>query len=128
MAGIGNWLENNALNWALNAVAATRPVAWNVGLHTGDPGEDGTANESAATAYARQSAAAFAAAAGGLAANSDAQTFTTSDAGEETITHITVWDTAGPNILFKGPLAVTRQFSTTKPIVLNAGDIVCSLD
>lgn len=35
---------------------ATRPVAWEVSLHTGDPGSDGSANEVADAGYAREPA------------------------------------------------------------------------
>lgn len=33
------------LDWLLTTGAATRPTSWNLGLHSADPGDDGSANE-----------------------------------------------------------------------------------
>lgn len=54
MAGLGNAMGGNALNWILGNTPAVTPagVIW-VSLHTADPGEEGQAgNEATGTGYA----------------------------------------------------------------------------
>ena len=45
MSCLSDYAENLVLTWLLTATAATRPSAWYVALHTGDPGETGASNE-----------------------------------------------------------------------------------
>lgn len=45
----------DSLTYYFTAIApAARPTSWEVSLHTGDPGVDGTANEVADAGYARE--------------------------------------------------------------------------
>lgn len=100
------------LKWLFtNAALGTRPTAWYVGLHTGDPTADGSANEATDANYARQSAT-FTAALGTelWEVSNDADiAFPAADAGF-TVTHITVWDAAtGGNALTVLPLDLSRS-------------------
>ena len=130
MAGVSNYLENLMLEWACNVGSPTRPSAFYVSLHTGDPGETG-ANETTATAYARQqlTTTPWNSASAGVIKTGAGVTFTTSDASPVSITHIAIFDasTSG-NCLFIGTMAVARDFSSTKNVVFNAEDIQISLD
>lgn len=97
---ISNYAELAMLNALRNtsfAVAATY-----IKLHTGDPGEDGTAN--AATNTSRQSVSFSAASAGSMA--SSATVTWTNVSTTETYSHWSLWDnsTAG-NCLWTGALA-----------------------
>ncbi len=59
-SSFGDALEVMLLNWAFtDAEAPTRPNAWYISLHTGDPGESGANELSSGTnkaGYARQQA------------------------------------------------------------------------
>ena len=97
---ISNYLENKLLD----ATSGTSYAAAGtyLQLHTGDPGEDGTAN--VATESTRQSVS-FAAASGGSMVSSGTVEWT-NVAGTETLTHWSLWDasTSG-NALWSGALA-----------------------
>jgi hypothetical protein len=97
---ITNYAENKLLDTLRNTSFAVSGT-W-IKLHTGDPGEDATAN--AATNTSRQSVS-FSAASGGSLVSSATVTWT-SVSTTETYTHFSLWDasTAG-NPLWKGPLS-----------------------
>lgn len=119
MAGMTNYLEDNLVDHALGTAAFTMPTAVFVKLHTGDPGEDATANASAETLRIE---ATFGASSGGVAALASDLTWSGWDSGNETISHISIWDavTAG-NPLLKGALSVSRAVVDTDDLVLDAG-------
>jgi hypothetical protein len=108
---ISNFLEEAVLNKVFRNVNFTVTTV-TLSLHTGDPGEDGTANEVAGGSYARQPVTFSAAAnpAGTIASSIDVN-FTGMPAA--TITHGGLWDNLG-NFLWGGPL--------TTPKTTNAGD------
>lgn len=124
MSGLSDFGENLVQNFRLNAVAATRPTTWFVGLHTGDPGETGATNEvsTAGTGYARQ-AVTFGASAGGIVANTGLVLFGPAVTAWGTITHVSIWDavTVG-NCLDKGPLS-TNMWAFTSVV---AGNLITS--
>lgn len=97
---ISNYAENKLLDTLRNVSFAVTGT-W-LKLHTGDPGEDATAN--AATNATRQSVS-FSAASGGSMASSGTVTWTNVST-TETYSHWSLWDasTAG-NPLWKGALA-----------------------
>ena len=121
MADMSNYLENALLNHALGTSALTAPANVYVKLHTGDPGEDCTANPSANTTRV---VAAFNAAAAGVAGLSASLTWAAWAAGAETITHVSLWDnlTVG-NPLFKGALTASKAVTNGDDFVLDAYDI-----
>ena len=103
---ISNYAELALLNTLRNtsfAVAGT----W-LKLHTGDPGEDASAN--AATNTSRQSISFSAASSGSLASSSTATW--TNVSTTETYTHWSLWDSVGPtggNPLWKGALSTSAS-------------------
>ena len=97
-------ISNFAENKLLDAIRGTSFGAGGsyVKLHTGDPGEDGTANAAANTT--RQSIT-FAAASGGSMSTSSGSTWTNVPSSE-TYTHWSLWDaTTGGNCLWTGALS-----------------------
>lgn len=112
MSALTNYAENRALDHLLAGTVY-------VSLHTGDPGEDGAANEAGAAidaAYVRK-AVTFEPAKNGRTSNKTALSWTV-DAGSPgyTVTHIGIWDAeSGGNALFKGALLA--------PLPLAAGDV-----
>lgn len=105
-----NYLEDKINDAVCNNVALQVGQVY-IKLHTGDPGEDGTANAAAETT---RKAASYGASSGGTA-TSDADVTWTNVAGTETITHISKWDASSAgNCLGSGAL--------TTPKALTAGD------
>ena len=97
---ISNYLENKLLDATAGVSYASAGTY--LQLHTGDPGEAGTAN--VATESSRQPVS-FASASGGSMASSGTVTWT-NVAGSETFTHWSLWDAASSgNCLWSGSLA-----------------------
>lgn len=101
---ISNYLENKLLD----ATSGTSYAAAGtyLQLHTGDPGEDGTANVASETT---RKSLTWNAASGGSMATSAAASWT-SVAATETLTHFSLWDasTSG-NCLFAGALSASAS-------------------
>lgn len=122
--------RNLLLNWLLTVGAATRPTAWHVSLHTGDPGKTG-ANELVVGTdadYARK-AATFGAATLEVSATTGALTWTAAaGASAHNITHVGVWDaaTAG-NFILGGALAVAEPRVASGSTVLGIGRCIAAL-
>lgn len=97
---ISNYLENKLLDTLRNTSLAVASVY--LKLHTGDPGEDGTANAAGETT---RKVVSFSAASGGSMASS-ATVEWTNVSTTETISHWSAWDasTAG-NCLWTGALS-----------------------
>ncbi len=120
-----NFLEDELLDHVFGGAAYTAPTNIYVKLHTGDPGEDCTAN--AATETTRVEAT-FGTSSGGTISN-DAAVEWTNVSTTETYSHGSLWDnsTAG-NCLgagaFGSSVAVTAGDNFTIPI----GDLDISLD
>ena len=126
----GDWLENAAVDWAFGGSTPTRPSARWVSLHTGDPGDTG-ANEQNGTndlGYARKSAT-FGAASGGVASNSSAPSWTSSDTGDWTqSTHFGVWDAeTGGNFLGGGALTTARTLGPGDSATFAAASLTVTL-
>lgn len=124
MPGMSDYLENASLDHILTATGYTSPNATlYVSLHTGDPLDDNTGATEVNTvvddtAYARQIVT-FSAAAGGVSASSNAQTFPAvvygSGAAPYTVTYLGIYDAAtGGNLLYSTP---------TPSITLSTGEI-----
>lgn len=127
---ISTFAGNLVLDWLLDNTAATRPTAWYLSLHTGDPGLTG-ANELVTGTdadYVRK-AITFAAAAS-LAKATDAGVTWTANAGATPyiVTHIGIWDalTAG-NFLAYGALAVPEPVAAGGALNLAAGRVIATL-
>lgn len=137
MSASTDYAEALALNFLLNTETATRPTSWYIALHTGDPGEVGTANEvTNANAYAR-TAVTFAAAeqpSSGLTFcdNTATVTFPTASGGNwGTISHISIKTSAtygAGETLFKGALTATKQVLDGDTFQIQAGQLTISLN
>lgn len=120
---LSNYLENaigNALRGGNNGTSYTAPAAVYAKLHTGDPGEDGTAN--AATETTRKEVQ-FGAASGGVISLSNAPSWTSYPAAES-ITHLSIWDhlSAG-NCLGSGATAATHTMQIGDTLNLTAATV-----
>ena len=127
---ISTFAGNLALNWLLDDTAVTRPTAWYLSMHVGDPGLTG-ANELVVGTdadYVRK-ASTFAAASS-LAKATDLGVTWTAAAGATTyiVTYIGVWDalTAG-NFLAYGALAVPETVIAGGSLNLAAGRVIATL-
>lgn len=108
---------NLANKWLdmLGATAFSAPATTAVKLHTGDPGSAGTSNVSAETTRKALTWSSAAAGSKAIAATLPSWAWT---AGNETITHISVWDaTSGGNFLYS--VALTASKSITNGDTLN---------
>lgn len=121
-----NYSEDKILDHVFGGTAFTAPSAWYVKLHTGDPGEAGTAN--AATETTRKSVTSWAASSGGSKASSAAVSWTSYPAAE-TITHVSIWDasTSG-NCLGSGALTASKTLAIGDTLTINSGSITITLD
>lgn len=120
MAAFSNFLETSIINSTLRGVAwptITAPIM--VSLHTGDPGEDGTANEVVGGSYARQNAT-FDAPTDGATSNSATIRF--DDMPAVTVTHVAIWDSSGtPQCLYVGALSASKTLTAGDPFEFAAG-------
>jgi hypothetical protein len=125
-----------ALNFLLNTQTATRPTTWYVALHTGDPGEAGTANEVANLYSYARTAITFGAAqqpSTGFTycTNSGTVTFPTASGGAfGTVSHISIV-TSGTygsgTVLFKGALTANKTVSDGDTFQIQAQNLTISL-
>ena len=120
---ISNYAELKILEHATGKTAWTMPTTLYVKLHTGDPGEDGTANAAANTS--RQSASWASAASDSIATS--ATISWTNVSNTETYSHWTLWDnsTAG-NCIWTGALSTTA--SVTAGDTFQITSLTLSLD
>lgn len=133
MSALANHAEDLLLTFLLTSSTATRPTAWYVELHYGDPGEDGTGSPVTATedsSYARKTVTfADPVAGSGQCLSTNAPSWTVGSGTGYTLTHISIWDAVtGGNCLFKGPLLVSIPLVETDVQTFSAGYIVATLD
>lgn len=133
MNSVGVFSSEQLLKWLFTAAAlGTRPTAWYIGLHSGDPGIDGAANEIGDANYARQSATFTAdqpTATDPWRVRNDAEVAFPSAAASFTVTYITVWDasTAG-NMLAKIAMPLARTVSASGVFSIPANELVITGD
>jgi hypothetical protein len=140
MADLTDYFEDRTLNYYLNT-GATQPTAvtsTSVRLHTGDPGEAGTANLMGTgtwTNYAHETVnndgatgTYWSAASGGQVSNTGIIDFGTAtvSGGPATATHVSVADQAG-NVLFKGALDASKNIDDGDPVTFPSGTLVLTL-
>ena len=122
---ISNYGEAALLDSFFNNTSAAKTARY-AKLHTGDPGEDCTAN--AATETTREAIT-------GAAAVSGAGTFTsvndlawTNVAATETYSHVSIWDdpTAG-NALWSGALTTPKAVVAADSFTIPTGSLVVTL-
>jgi hypothetical protein len=110
----------NAINDAVCNNTALQVAQSYVKLHTGDPGENGTANAAGETT---RKAASFGASSAGTA-TSDADLTWTSYSTAETVSHVSMWDnlTAG-NCLGSGALTASKTLAIGDTFVIPSGSL-----
>jgi hypothetical protein len=136
MADMTNYLEEEILNhiFRRSAIFGT-PTTVFVALHTGDPGEAGTANEISGGAYARQgvdtgSGTNWTDPATGTQGESDNNadiTFPQATAAWGTISHVSIWGTASAgdtsDVWLKGSLTTDKAVASGDTFKFASGDL-----
>lgn len=122
---VSDYLENKLLDLVFNATSYAGQATVYVKLHTGDPGEAGTANAAGNTT--RQAATFGAASAGSVA--SDADVTWTGVSTSETYSHVSLWDasTAG-NCLWSGALSSSKAVTAGDSFTLPSGSLTVAID
>jgi hypothetical protein len=124
------------LDFFLTTGTATRPTAWYLALHTGDPGDDGTSNEVTTgidADYVRKSIT-FGAAAydsgndRAYTTNTNQITWTPGTGADYTAAAISIWDAStGGNCLAQAIFFVPKNATPSTPVVLQAGKVPVTL-
>lgn len=122
---VSNYLEDKIMDLVFNGVSYAGQSTVYVKLHTGDPGENCTAN--AATETTRK-AVTFGASSGGVVTSDSAATWT-GVAATETYSHISAWDasTAG-NPLWYGAMTTPKAVTAGETFAFAIGELTVSLD
>lgn len=130
-----DWLEAAILDWAFAGTdMPAAPATIYVALHTGDPGDDGTANEigTSGTGYARQpldTPGDWSRPSHNEAANAALVTFGPAESDWGDVSHISLWDSqTGGNPLYAGDLDTTRTILTGDRYELDPDDIPVTED
>lgn len=131
MAGnISDYLENKLIDHSLGTSTYTKPTTAYLALFTTSPTDANTGTEvtTSGSAYVRQTIT-FSAASGGTTSNSSTVTFPTASSNWGTLTHAGIYDasTVG-NLLWWGPLTVSKIVNTGDTFQVNAGALSISLD
>jgi hypothetical protein len=119
---MSDYCELKVLEHVLRNTAFTSPAAVYLALHTGDPGEAGTSFEITPQQRLQMTFAAAAAGAISISAAIEFVNLTTN-----TITHVSIWDSAtAGNCLWAGALAASRAVTTGDNLRITA--LTVSLD
>jgi hypothetical protein len=116
-----NYLENKLVDHVTGVATYTPPTGLYAKLHTGDPGEDGTANASAETTRKQVT---FGTSSGGSATNTNTPTWTNLPAAES-ISYASIWDaaTAGNCLYISEVISPAISVAVGEGISFNAGQI-----
>jgi hypothetical protein len=125
---ISNYVETKVMDALFNDVTpvAIKLAARYIKLHTGDPGEDGTANAAGETT--RKSITSAASADGVFTSTNDLAWTNVSTA--ETYSHVSLWDAVGPaggNCLWTGSLAAAKAVLVGDSFTIAAGSLTVTL-
>lgn len=124
MAGFSDYAEPKLLDVVFNNTAFGAVANVYIKLHTGDPGDDGTAN--AATETTRKEITVAAASGGTIA--SDAAVTWTSISGSQDATHFSLWDASSAgNCLFTGTITANSVVAGDT-FTIAIGDLDLTLD
>ena len=108
---------------SLNAAAdASAALVKTVGLHTAEPGVDGTTAEVSGSNYSRAAADDWSGASGGIAETSAEVQFATPSGSWGACTHYSLWGT-GPVFLGGFALGATRTPTSGADVDFAAGDL-----
>lgn len=122
--GLSATVANAILDAYCRSVAWSEPASFNLKLHTGDPGANGTANAFGDTT---RKAVTFSAASGGSITNS-AQAQWTNVSAAGTVTHVSIWDDiAAGNFIGSDALTDSRVVGIGDTLTLAASAASLSL-
>jgi hypothetical protein len=122
--GMCSTIANSILDCYARQVTWTKPPAFYVKLHTGDPGAAGTSNACSNTTRAQ--ATFSAAAAGSLGNNADINW--TSVSATETYSCVSFWDaSSGGNFLGSDSLETARGVTAGDNFTISTGNLTISL-
>lgn len=128
MAAFTNFLENALLNHVLRNSAYTPASGVFLALFTSATSDAAGGTEVSGTAYAR-TAVTFAAASGGVCANTGDVVFPVAGGSWGTVTHAAVFDAATVgNMLFHGPLTQSKAVGTGDTFKFLDGNYTVALD
>jgi hypothetical protein len=122
-----NYLETKVMDAIFNnaSPAAIQLSARYIKLHTGDPGEAGTAN--AATETTRKSLTSAATSNGVFTSTNDLAWVDV--AGTETYTHVSLWDdVSAGNCLWTGALIASKAVNQHDNFTIASGSAIATLD
>lgn len=126
--GASNYLRNEVLDHVFGGVSYSRPGTLYFQLHTGAPGNDGTANVATGTGIARvamtNNDTNFPAAASGAKANGADIVWPVAGGSWGTVTHFSVFDalTSG-NCIGVGALLASQAIALNDIFVIPSGDL-----
>lgn len=125
---LSNYAEKKLLDHLLGVASFTMPTTVYVGVHTADPGEDGTNAEVAVTRVAVTFSAATLGA--GNTSNSGSVTFSSMPTTAVPVSHLSLWDaSSGGNCFASGALTTARgPFTSGDSLTFAAGAITAALD
>ena len=128
MSAMTDYLELKVLDHVLGTTAYTMPTNTWLSLHTTTPTDSAAGTEVSTGAYARQNID-FGAASAGVAANSNALTFTATGASWGSVTSWGIWDavTAG-NRLIWGSFTTARTINDGESLTVAIGAITVTAD
>jgi hypothetical protein len=138
MYGLTPYGLEQCLKFGFTTSSVTRPTAWYVARHVGNPGDTGSLNEETTggdSSYARLSVSFGASTWSSVlsmrtAASSSSVTFTpAAGAGTRTYYGLSVWDAlTGGNCLFVINFGTyTVEASNVSPLTVNVGDLMCDM-
>jgi hypothetical protein len=128
MAGMSNYLEEKILNLTLRNVAYTPPTTVYVALYSTNPNETDTGTEISGGGYTRKSTT-FSAPSNGAVSNSADIVFPLATADWGTVAYVGIRDAAtGGNLLYYGPLAVSKVILASDQLIIPAGQLTISID
>lgn len=136
MSDLAAYLETEVMEWVFDGASFDSPPSnVYVGLHTADPGEDGSSAEVSAGDYSRASTSP-----GDWSVSGDGPTSATNateirfDVAQNdwgTVDHVSLWDADvgdGGNCLWQGALDNSREILTDDRLVFPSGDFDADLD
>lgn len=126
MTAASDYMETQALKWALTTNSVTRPTTWYVALFTSATTDAGGGTEVTGGSYARQ-AVTFTVT-GDTAASAANVLFPTATADWGTITHVAIYDslTTG-NSLFHGAASSSKLIQTGDAYLINSGNLTVTM-
>ena len=126
---ISNYLEEawlKTIRGGGNGTTFTAPASIYAKLHTGDPGEDGTANAAGETTRQAITFAAPSNPAGTMASNAD--TTWTNVSTSETYAYVSLWDASvAGNCLGSGALTASKTVNSGDTFTLTSGNVIWTL-